>query len=183
DEMPKAFEHLGEDVIAGRYNIGYWAWALSGFPEAWSSSLCLVDEVWAPYRHTEQASARSTSYPVTRMPLAVEFPEPKGMTREHFGLPDDKFLFLFFFDFTSYIQRKNPEGALRAFLQAFPDPGDQRAAIVIKMKGMEACPREFQTFLQKIDQEDPRIILMEKVLTDRETKALVQLCDCFLSLH
>src|SRR5690606_36895361 len=71
----------------------------------------------------------------------------------------------------------------RAFLQAFPDPGGQRAAIVIKMKGMEACPREFQTFLQKIDQEDPRIILMEKVLTDRETKALVQLCDCFLSLH
>lgn len=183
DEMVKAFEHLGEDCIADRYNIGYWAWELSHFPEAWSAALRLVDEVWAPSRFIEQAIAHSTSSPVMRMPLAVEFPEPKGLTREYFGLPEEKFLFLFFFDFTSYIQRKNPGGALRAFLQAFPDPGDQRVALVIKMKGMEICPGEFQTFLQQIDQEDPRIILLETVLTDRETKALVQLCDCFLSLH
>jgi glycosyltransferase involved in cell wall biosynthesis len=183
DEMVKAQMHLGEDLFAGRYNIGYWAWELSHFPDAWSSSLHLVDEVWAPSRFIEQAIAHKTSSPVIRMPLAVEFPEPSGMNRESFGLPKDKFLFLFFFDFTSYVQRKNPEGAIRAFLQAFPDLDDKRVGIVIKMKGMEICPHEFKTFMQAINCEDPRIILMDKVMTDRETKALVQLCDCFLSLH
>ena len=183
DEMVNAQIHLGKDIFTDRYNIGYWAWELSQFPHAWRSALQLVDEVWAPSRFIEQSIADATSSPVIRMPLAVEFPEPNGMTRESFGLPDDRFLFLFFFDFTSYVQRKNPEGAIRAFLQAFPDVDDARAGIVIKMNGMDLRPQEYQAFIQSIDCEDPRIILLDKVLTDRETKSLVKLCDCFLSLH
>ncbi|MDT3778887.1 glycosyltransferase [Nitrospira sp. MA-1] len=183
DEMVNAKIHLGKDIFADRYNIGYWAWELSRFPHAWCSALQLVDEVWAPSRFIEQAIADATSSPVIRMPLAVEFPAPNGMTRESFGLPDDRFLFLFFFDFTSYVQRKNPEGAIRAFLQAFPDVDDERVGIVIKMNGMDLRPQEYQAFIQSIDCEDPRIILMDRVLTDRETKSLVNLCDCFLSLH
>ncbi|GJL70693.1 MAG: glycosyl transferase [Nitrospirales bacterium] len=183
DEMVNAQIHLGKDIFTDRYNIGYWAWELSRFPHAWRSALQLVDEVWAPSRFIEQAIADATSSPVIRMPLAVEFPEPDGMTRESFGLPEDRFLFLFFFDFTSYVQRKNPAGAIRAFLQAFPDVDDARVSIVIKMNGMDLRPQEYQAFIQSIDCEDPRIILMDKVLTDRETKSLVKLCDCFLSLH
>ena len=183
DEMVNAQIHLGKDIFADRYNIGYWAWELSNFPRAWRPALQLVDEVWAPSRFIEQAIANTTSSPVIRMPLAVNFPEPNGMTREAFGLPDDRFLFLFFFDFTSYVQRKNPEGAILAFLQAFPDVADTRVGIVIKMNGMDLRPKEYQSFLQSINCEDPRIILMDKVLTDRDTKALVKLCDCFLSLH
>lgn len=183
DEMVNAQIHLGKDIFTDRYNIGYWAWELSRFPHAWRSALQLVDEVWAPSRFIEQAIADATSSPVIRMPLAVEFPEPDGMTRESFGLPEDRFLFLFFFDFTSYVHRKNPEGAIRAFLQAFPDVDDARVGIVIKMNGMDLRPQEHQAFIQSIDCGDPRIILMDKVLTDRETKSLVKLCDCFLSLH
>jgi len=51
------------------------------------------------------------------------------------------------------------------------------------MNGMGLRPKEYHAFLQSIDCEDPRLILLDKVLTDRETKALVKLCDCFLSLH
>ena len=183
DEMVNAQIHLGKEIFTNRYNIGYWAWELSQFPHAWRSALQLVDEVWAPSRFIEQSIADATSSPVIRMPLAVEFPEPHGITRESFGLPDDRFLFLFFFDFTSYVQRKNPEGAIRAFLQAFPDVDDARVGIVIKMNGMDLRPQEYQAFMESIDCADPRIIFMDKVLTDRETKSLVKLCDCFLSLH
>ena len=183
DEMVNAQIHLGKEIFADRYNVGYWAWELSNFPDAWCPSFQLVDEVWAPSRFIEQAIANKTSSPVIRMPLAVNFPEPNGMTRESFGLPEDRFLFLFFFDFTSYVQRKNPEGAIRAFLQAFPDVDDTRVGIVIKMNGVDLRPQEFNAFVQSIDREDPRVILMDKVLTDRETKALMKLCDCFLSLH
>ena len=183
DEMGNAQIHLGKDLFADRYNIGYWAWELSHFPDAWCPSLQLVDEVWAPSRFIEQAIADKTSSPVIRMPLAVEFPVPQGMTRESFGLSEDRFLFLFFFDFTSYVHRKNPHGVIRAFLQAFPDLSDTRVGLVIKMNGMGLRPKEYQAFLESIDCEDPRIILIDKVLTDRETKSLVKLCDCFLSLH
>jgi glycosyltransferase involved in cell wall biosynthesis len=183
DEMENAQRQLGQQIFAGRYNIGYWAWELSNFPRAWLSALQLVDEVWAPSRFIEQAIADSTSSPVLRMPLAVDFPEPNGISRQTLGLPEDRFLFLFFFDFTSYVQRKNPEGAIRAFLRAFPDADDTRVGIVIKMNGMDLRPNEYKTFLQTIDCEDSRIILMDKVLTDRETKSLLKLCDCFLSLH
>jgi glycosyltransferase involved in cell wall biosynthesis len=117
------------------------------------------------------------------MPLAVDFPEPNGVRREAFGLPEDRFLFLFFFDFTSYVHRKNPHAVIQAFLQAFPDSSDSRIGLVIKMNGMGLRPKEYHTFLQSIDGEDPRIILMDRVLTDRETKSLIKLCDCFLSLH
>ena len=183
DEMVNAQIHLGKDLFADRYNIGYWAWELSHFPDAWCPSLQLVDEIWAPSRFIEQAIADKTSSPVIRMPLAVDFPEPNGMGREAFGLPEDRFLFLFFFDFTSYVHRKNPHAVIQAFLQAFPDSSDSRTGLVIKMNGMGLRPKEYHTFLQSIDGEDPRIILMDKVLTDRETKSLVKLCDCFLSLH
>ncbi|WNM59884.1 glycosyltransferase [Candidatus Nitrospira allomarina] len=183
DEMENARKLLGKHLFADRYNIGYWSWELSHFPEAWHPSLQLVDEVWAPSRFIEQAIADKTASPVIRMPLAVEFPEPHGMTREAFGLPEDRFLFLFFFDFTSYVHRKNPHAVIRAFLQAFPDLSDTRVGVVIKMNGMGLRPKEYQAFLESIDGEDSRIILMDKVLTDRETKSLVKLCDCFLSLH
>ena len=183
DEMGNAQIHLGKDLFADRYNIGYWAWELSHFPDAWCPSLQLVDEVWAPSRFIEQAIADKTSSPVIRMPLAVDFPEPNGVHREAFGLHEDRFLFLFFFDFTSYVHRKNPHAVIRAFLQAFPDLSDTRVGLVIKMNGMGLRPKEYQAFLESIDCEDPRIILMDTVLTDRETKSLVKLCDCFLSLH
>ena len=81
------------------------------------------------------------------------------------------------------MHRKNPHAVIRAFLQAFPDLSDTRVGLVIKMNGMGLRPKEYQAFLESIDCEDPRIILMDKVLTDRETKSLVKLCDCFLSLH
>ena len=183
DEMENARKLLGKHLFADRYNIGYWSWELSHFPDAWHPSLQLVDEIWAPSRFIEQAIADKTASPVIRMPLAVEFPEPHGMTREAFGLPEDRFLFLFFFDFTSYVHRKNPHAVIAAFLQAFPDLSDTRVGLVIKMNGMGLRPKEYQAFLESIDCEDPRIILMDKVLTDRETKSLVKLCDCFLSLH
>jgi len=82
DEMGNAQKLLGKDLFADRYNIGYWSWELSHFPDAWRPSLQLVDEVWAPSRFIEQAIADKTSSPVIRMPLAVEFPEPTGMCRQ-----------------------------------------------------------------------------------------------------
>ena len=119
DEMPLASAYLGEGFFKDRYNIGYWAWELSKFPDAWSAAFDFFDEVWAPSRFIQQALADKTTKPVIHMPLAVEFASDAPMSRTHFGLPHNKFLFLFYFDFTSYVTRKNPYATLRAFRTAF----------------------------------------------------------------
>ncbi|MEZ5600898.1 MAG: glycosyltransferase family 1 protein, partial [Candidatus Competibacteraceae bacterium] len=108
NEMDDAYAHLGPQFFAGRYNIGYFAWELSQFPEAWVNEFRYFDEIWAPSRFIQQAVADKASCPVVWMPLAVEPICSTPLSREYFGLPEDRFLVLFFFDFRSFIQRKNP---------------------------------------------------------------------------
>jgi len=183
NEMDDAFNHLGPDCYAGRYNIGYWAWELSQFPDAWRSAFRDLDEIWAPSRFIQQAVADKASCPVVWMPLAVEPVSSAPLSRAYFGLPEERFLLLFFFDFRSFIQRKNPWAALRAFTTAFQNDASAPVSLAIKMNGMDACPEDYQTFLDSDAVRDPRVILLDRVMNDQEIKELVRLCDGFLSLH
>ena len=183
NEMDDAYAHLGSSFFAGRYNIGYFAWELSRFPDAWVGAFRYFDEIWAPSRFIQQAVADKAPCPVVWMPLAVEPVCSAPLSREHFGLPENRFLVLFFFDFRSFIQRKNPWAALRAFSAAFRDDPSAPVNLVIKMIGAEACPEDYQDFLASDAVRDPRVILINRVMTDQEIKELVRLCDCFLSLH
>ncbi len=183
DEMYPAYYQLGRSFFEGRYNIGYWSWELSAFPDQWTTSFNLVHEIWAPTRFIQQALSEKASCPVVRMPFVVEPVANTGYSRDYFGLPEHEFLFLFFFDFTSYLSRKNPFAVVRAFLAAF---GESRAAdvrLVIKMNGMDLRPDEFASFKADGGLQDPRIILIEKVFDGAEIAGLIQACDCFVSLH
>ena len=183
NEMDDAYAHLGSQFFAGRYNIGYFAWELSQFPEAWVNEFRYFDEIWAPSRFIQQAVADKASCPVVWMPLAVEPICSTPLSREYFGLPEDRFLVLFFFDFRSFIQRKNPWAALRAFAAAFRENHSAPVNLVIKLIGADARPDDYRDFLASEAMRDPRVILINRVMTDREIKELVRLCDCFLSLH
>ncbi len=183
NEMDDAYAHLGPQFFAGRYNIGYFAWELSQFPEAWVNEFRYFDEIWAPSRFIQQAVADKASCPVVWMPLAVEPICSTSLSREYFGLPEDRFLVLFFFDFRSFIQRKNPWAALHAFAAAFQENHSAPVNLVIKLIGADARPDDYRDFLASEAMRDPRVILINRVMTDREIKELVRLCDCFLSLH
>ncbi len=182
NEMEMAWQHQGDALFRGPYNIGYWAWELSRFPDAWLPALTLLDEIWAPSRFIQQAIAEKTDLPVTWMPLAVEPTLALPGSRADLGLPDATFLFLFFFDFRSYLSRKNPWAVIRAFAQAF-SRSDPRVGLVIKTNGMEESLPAYQEFTRSPLLDDPRIILIDRVLDDREIKSLVNHCDCFVSLH
>ena len=184
NEMDVAYAHMGSSFFAGRYNIGYFAWELSRFPDAWVDTFRYLDEIWAPSRFIQQAVAdKAPCCPVVWMPLAVEPTCSTPLSRDYFNLPENRFLVLFFFDFRSFIQRKNPWAALRAFATAFRDHHSAPVNLVIKMVGAEARPEDYQDFLASDAVRDPRVILINRVMTDQEIKELVRLCDCFLSLH
>jgi glycosyltransferase involved in cell wall biosynthesis len=180
--MQVAREQLGADFFRNRYNIGYWAWELSGFPDEWLEAVDLLDEVWAPSRFVQEAIAKKTTKPVLYMPLAVEMPEqaePLG-GRERFGLPDNAFLFLFTFDFSSFAERKNFRGCIEAFQKAFPEGRD--VALVIKTIRHAHHERDFWDLLRAIG-DDGRIYLIDRVLRRSELHELMSTCDSFVSLH
>ena len=111
---------LGPDFRANRYNVGYWAWELEEFPEAWLGASHHLDEIWMNSEFAAGGLRELTGKPVKSMPVPVNRPEFDPIDRSALGIPDG-FFFLFVFDFLSVLDRKNPLGLVEAFTRAFAD--------------------------------------------------------------
>ena len=115
--------HHGPAFRAGKYNIAYWAWELPEFPDAWLEYAQYYDEIWCPSDFVREAVAAKLPHAVHTMPHAIGFARPTesaAALRARFGLPADRFLFLFLYDLNSYSERKNPRAVLEAYRRAFP---------------------------------------------------------------
>lgn len=172
---------VGAEHLRGRYNIALWAWELPEFPDRWKGSFAPFDEVWTISDYCRMAIAAKSPVPVRTLPLAVTVCPGGEMTRRDFELPEDRFLFLSMYDVLSISQRKNPQGAIDAFLKAF-GPHDRRHGLVIKVNHAEQAPRETEE-LRRMAQAADNIFLVEKNLPLSEVHDLIRLCDCFVSLH
>jgi glycosyltransferase involved in cell wall biosynthesis len=181
DQMPAAREHFGEAFFAGRRNIGFWFWELEGFPAEWWGAFDLVDEVWVASRFVQAAISACTTKPVRRLALPVEVPLPRAFTRDEYGLPQRPFVFLFSFDFQSFVQRKNPRAAIEAFQRAFA-PGDERAMLVVKSINGHWAPALLDEVRERIG-ADRRIVLLDGFLDRDAAMGLVSVADCYVSLH
>ncbi len=181
DSLEASILTLGKLFVAGRYNISYCVWELSQAPAEWETVLEFFDEVWCPSRFVQEAVASETNKPVHYLPVSVDFPIPCGYERDHFGLPETKFLFLFVFDFKSYSVRKNPLACVSAFTKAFPR-GNEPVGLVIKSMDGEKYPKEYQTLLREAAR-DSRVISIDAVYKPQEVWGLMQVCDAFVSLH
>jgi len=183
DEMAEARRHLGDPFFSGRYNIAAWHWELSRFPEAWLPALEGVDELWASSRFIQHTLAERARVPVVWMPHPVDVGGSAHPDALDLGLPEGPFLFLAFFDFTSFVARKNPFGAIRAFHAAFPPGTASHVGLVIKANGAAARPAEAKTFLASPELRDPRIIVINEALDRRRLIGLIKRSGCFVSLH
>jgi glycosyltransferase involved in cell wall biosynthesis len=185
DEVAQAFSVMQHRNLraAGSCNIIYPAWELSRFPDEWGRVLDAFDEVWAPSRFIADAVQPATRSPVLHMPLACEIGERALLSRRHFGLPDNAYCFLFAFDFLSYVERKNPYAVLSAFEQVIEQRPAADVRLVIKLNNTHRKPEDFSRFKEFFYHYKDRVVLINGTLTDLEMKALVWLCDCFVSLH
>jgi glycosyltransferase involved in cell wall biosynthesis len=165
---------------AGHYNIGAWHWELPTWPAHFARIQQMVDEVWVFSDYVKAGFSALTDIPVRRMPLAVELPETAGPDRQAFGLPAKKFLFLVMFDGNSWLSRKNPVGAVRAFKAAFPT--DRDVGLVIKAISLEKNSAGWKSMLQEID-GDERVVVIDKSLSRVDVTRLMASCDAYVSLH
>lgn len=188
DEIGPALAALNNKLPDGAYNIIYPFWELSIMPTTWINKLELFDEVWAPSLYIQQTLKKSLSKPIHHMPLPVQIELTSFLGRRYLNLPESSYLFLFFFDFRSYIDRKNPGALLDVFDKVCRAKPSADIRVVIKVHGTTASPKaisDYQSFVDRIRRSPFReqIILIDQVFNDNEIKNLVRCCDCFISLH
>jgi glycosyltransferase involved in cell wall biosynthesis len=183
DQLLPVIEHLRPVLRPDAYRIAAPFWELPNFPDAWLSVLDAVDEIWAPTRFIQMTLAKKVCKPVLRMPLMLDFEQPRPIERRQFGLPERSFLFFFAFDYLSYLERKNPMALLSAFKRAFRANGYARPAhLVLKTMNAEKAPDAGRS-IREVCEKDPDIILIEKTLTREQTLALIAACDAVATLH
>jgi glycosyltransferase involved in cell wall biosynthesis len=168
----------GRRYFHDRYSIGFWFWELSRFRHEWAGAFRVVDEVWAATRFARDAIRAASPVPVVRMPLPVAVPEPAALGRAHFGLPERRFVFLFTFDVSSQVERKNPLAVVRAFQRS--GAASDGALLVLKFTNghfnREAVDRLAAA-------AGPGVVLFDGHMARPELNALVSACDCYVSLH
>jgi glycosyltransferase involved in cell wall biosynthesis len=175
--------HHGNDFRKNKYNIGYFAWELPEFPDAWLPALDYFDEIWCPSNFVRDSIAIKALYPVLTMPHSIGFVRPESgreALRQKFNLPAGRFLFLTLFDLNSYTARKNP----RAVIEAFRRSGlaGDRVALVIKVQNADANPADFAALSEAV-RDLPGTVIISATLSRSEVYELEAACDCFVSLH
>ncbi len=169
------------EKIRGTRIIGCWFWELEDVPEAWLPALDMVDGLLVASRFIENAFRKITDKPINRVPIPLSAERPdSGLQRGDFGLPEDKFIFLTTFDFSSSLERKNPFATIEAFKQAFPERGDVR--LLVKSSNGFRHPLELQRLIN-IAAGDQRIIFIDQVIDAAHLRSLQRCCDAFVSLH
>lgn len=188
DEVEQALGHIGNELPAGAYNIIYPMWELSIYPPEWAKQLARFDEIWTPSKFVFDSISKAVSTPVFHMPLATDVRLTSFLGRRYFGLPENSYLFLFYFDFRAWIDRKNPFAAIEALEKVCAARPGEDIRLVIKLNrpaGSSPWEADFPRFMKAIEQSNcaDNVIVIDKILTDNEIKNLVRCCDCFVSLH
>lgn len=185
DQVPHVARHLGHERFREKINIGFWLWELEEFPAMWRSSFDYFHEIWTPSMFCLDAIAGASPIPVRRVGLPVGFeagPEllEHGVSgRTAFGLPEDRFLFLFVFDFLSYIERKNPRALLAAFRRAFH--AGEKVSLVLKTVNA-SFNAEAAAALRR-EAEGLPVIFLDDYLGKDDVHRLMAACDAYVSLH
>jgi len=180
DQLSYFAVQQGRQYFEDHYNIGHWAWELSAFPSEWFPSFEYLDEVWVASSFINDALKRVSPLPVVTVPYAITGEYPQPIThRLHFGLPQDTFVFLFIFDFASYIARKNPLGLIEAFKRAFRLKDN--VLLLIKCSHSEYVPDDLRAIQQAAKGINVRIT--DSVLSREQVRTLIHLADCYISLH
>ncbi|MFC1585875.1 glycosyltransferase [Fibrobacterota bacterium] len=157
---------------------------LPEFPPSWMEYIKKMDLVLSPSRFvTDGITAREKGFPCIyyrqRILKAVE----AAPDRKKWGLPDDAVIFIFCFDMSSDIFRKNPLAIIQAFLTAFRE--DKSAMLVLKINNSQTASSyvEIADKIQHFCRSNPSIKVIDEILSHDEIMSLLASADAYVSLH
>jgi glycosyltransferase involved in cell wall biosynthesis len=182
DQLPYYFSELKKQVTRSRYNILQTYWELTEAPLAWRPLLKRIDELWVPNSYVAKAFRPIFDRKITVVPACINVNRKHNYARQYFGLDDNRFYFIFSFDYYSRTARKNPLGVAQAFGYAFPDP-IMKVGLLIKSTGPEELDPTVSQQLKNLSTIDKRITIFDRSVGRDEMLSLIDNCDCYVSLH
>ena len=168
------------EIFQSRRNVGYWFWELEQVPQMFLKSSSLVDRVLAPTRFVADSFVQAFDCPVDYVPLPVPAP-PDAASVSPLAAFAHRPIFLTVFDYFSTEARKNPEGAIRAFLQAFPDSSDGPVLVVKSLNGHNRA--DGMRRLKAAAEKRRDVVFVDEVWSDSEVSAAIRDAACVVSLH
>jgi glycosyltransferase involved in cell wall biosynthesis len=185
--LPHTFSSIGQEILEGKYVIGYFVWELPSIPPDFREQLHLVHEIWVPSSFALKPFVTGTDKPVRVVPHPIAIEErmraldsATRSSRVRFGIPEGPFTVLFMQNLGSTITRKNAIGAVRAFRRAFCARLDRR--LVLKLGDAHKWPDALSRLRQEVA-DAPNVLIVQECLTTEEVKSLIASCDAVLSLH
>ena len=179
DQIERACSPFSHKCFDNHYNIGVWLWELERLPANWIRYFDYVDELWVPSTFISDAARKDTDKPITVIPYGIETPVDESV-RADFGFSEDEFLVLAMYDSKSFASRKNPEGAIEAFVQAFSG-WDNRAALVLKVANGKS--EELNKLRKRLEESSIRYYLFTEKFSKPRLNSMIRCCNVFISLH
>lgn len=181
DEAIEVFiDRMGIQHVKNHYNISTCFWETNNLPKERLKKLNLLDEVWVTSHYIHETISSKTDVPVYHIPQPIQLNYTQGTpNKAAFGF-DEKFTFLFCFDFNSIFDRKNPKALVKAFQKAFPE--QNHVQLVIKSQHGHLRKHQLDQAL-KLIKDDPRIKWIDETMDQKKRYDLMNACDCYVSLH
>jgi glycosyltransferase involved in cell wall biosynthesis len=180
DSVPGFLHYHARSFARAGYRIGLWVWELPALRDEWADELRHFDEIWTPSTFCQRAVQAMTAKPVTLAPhVAAEGADlPAPARRSTLGIDDGAFIFLYIFDGSSMVERKNPRCLVDAFQAAFSvhDP----VRLVLKTLFED---RELSAYLDRLADSDHRCVVLRQPMKAGEIARLIRACDCYVSPH
>ena len=171
---------MGAPYFKGKYNIGLLYWELSQYPESRWPNLDFYNEIWVTSSFCAEALGKAARVPVVKITHSLFIEETQVQeNRSRFGLPEDAFIFVAYFDFQSFFERKNPLSVINAFRKAFP--GREDVILIIKSINAHSCPDKLQMLTEAADGLNVRFL--HEHFNRYEMLSLFKSSDCLVSLH
>lgn len=180
DQAPVFANLRGEAYFKQRHNIAWWFWELSTFPRSWQSSFNHYQEIWVASGFCQESISARAPIPVVKItpPVLID-PAKVKPDRKRLGLPQDKFIYGFVFDYMSFFERKNPLAIINAFKLAFGDRED--VLLLIKTINGNQVPEQVQQLHQAA--RGSTIQFIDGYLARDDVINLVSSVDSYVSLH
>ena len=177
---------LPKEVFDGHVNIGFWLWETPEIPKEWVPLCSWYDEIWTPSAFVTDAVRKVSERKVRTLRFGLN-PEnekkisesDKAQIRKRFGIPGDALVHIIMFDGRSGFERKNPEGAIRAYTVAY-SVERENVWLVVKAK---CADRKQMRLLKSLLKSYKNVVWIEELLSRRDTDALIASSDILISLH
>ncbi len=186
-----AMASFPESVLKRTRIVAYWAWELPVLSDEWRECARLCSAIWVPSPFVADAmfaglpnfagEIRVVPHQVDLDPMPRLSAEQRRILRERYGIAPSEFACGASLSFHSNYARKNPTGAVDAFMRAF-SPLDQNARLLIRAHDGQHHRRLFD-HLVSYSAEDPRITVFDPITRKWPISEFFSSLDVFMSLH